>query len=164
MFCCSQPGEKLRKRDFKTGRQYLQRTEAGFFFPVLKVRDECTAQSRVDGKIRLRPSAPLTQGANATAEPNTDVSCHGYSIAVFFRLHIAYRVQTLWALPRSQLHQTQEATEPIWMMKTMTIGKREARTYSYRDEELNLDDFVLGRLVGLDDTCIEKGKGENAAQ
>jgi hypothetical protein len=52
----------------------------------------------VNGKIRLRPAAPLTQGANATAKPNGHVSCHEYSIAVFFWLHIAYRIQMLYAL------------------------------------------------------------------
>jgi hypothetical protein len=52
----------------------------------------------MNGKIRLRPAASLTQDADALPEPNADFGCHKYSIAVFFRLHIAYRIQTLRTL------------------------------------------------------------------
>ena len=62
-----QSGEKLRKRDFKAVRQDLQGTKARFLFPVLKVGDECSAQTGVNGEIRLRPAASSTQVANATA-------------------------------------------------------------------------------------------------
>lgn len=48
----------------------------------------------MNGEIRLRPAASLTEGADASAKLNAHVSCHGYSMAVFFGLHIAYRVQT----------------------------------------------------------------------
>jgi hypothetical protein len=65
-FVVHKSGEKLRKRNFKTGCQDFQRAQARFFFPVFKVRDECSAQSRMNGEIRLRPAASLTQGANAT--------------------------------------------------------------------------------------------------
>src|SRR4051812_1703996 len=87
--------KELRKRHLEAYGQNLQRTETWLFFPILKVRNECPTQSRVNGKIRLRPAAPLTHGTDATPYSNANVRCHEYRIAVFFRLHIAYRIQTL---------------------------------------------------------------------
>lgn len=51
----------------------------------------------MDSQIRLRPAALLAKGTDSTTQSNADVSCHTYSMAVFFGLHIAYRVQLfLW--------------------------------------------------------------------
>jgi hypothetical protein len=47
----------------------------------------------MNGKIRLRPFTHLPQPSNSLAQSDTNVGCHLAMMAVFFRLHFAYRIQ-----------------------------------------------------------------------
>jgi hypothetical protein len=48
----------------------------------------------VDGQVRLRPFTLLPQLANSLAQADTNIGCHQAIMAVFFRLHFAYRIQS----------------------------------------------------------------------
>jgi hypothetical protein len=88
------PPKKLGKRHFEAHRQNLQRTQAGLFLATFKIRDECPSEASVDGQVRLRPFTLLPQPANSLAQADTNIGCHQAIMAVFFRLHFAYRIQS----------------------------------------------------------------------
>ena len=46
----------------------------------------------MDGQVRLRPVTLLPQLANSLAQADTNIGCHQAIMAVFFRLHFAYRI------------------------------------------------------------------------
>lgn len=48
----------------------------------------------MDGQVRLSPLSLLAQLANSLAQADTNISCHSAIMAVFFRLHFAYRIQS----------------------------------------------------------------------
>jgi hypothetical protein len=48
----------------------------------------------MDGQVRLRPVTLLPQLANSLAQADTNIGCHQPIMAVFFRLHFAYRIQS----------------------------------------------------------------------
>jgi hypothetical protein len=45
-------------------------------------------------KVGLCPTALAAKSADPTTQSNADIDCHTDSMAVFFRLQIAYRVQS----------------------------------------------------------------------
>lgn len=49
----------------------------------------------MNGHVILRPSSLPPQFTNPPADPDTDIfACHPNSMAVFFQLYFAYRIQT----------------------------------------------------------------------
>lgn len=48
----------------------------------------------MDCHVGLRPSPSLAQPADTFPQAGADIGCHAYSMAVFFRLHFAYGIQT----------------------------------------------------------------------
>jgi hypothetical protein len=91
----SETTHELSQGQLKRPRENLLGAQARLFFPFLQVRNKRPSEPRVNGKIGLGPAPFLAELPHAPPEPHTDIfGCHALSMAVFFGLHFAYRIQS----------------------------------------------------------------------
>jgi hypothetical protein len=87
---------ELTQRQVKRHSEDFQGAEARFFLAGFQVGNEGPAQPRMNGKVRLAPALFLSELSHTFPESQADIfSCHALSMAVFFRLQVAYRIQLL---------------------------------------------------------------------
>ena len=90
--------QKLGKRHLKSVSQDFQRSEAGLFLAILNIRNERPSEAGVNGHVILRPLALPAELADSASNPDANVfHCHATSMAVFFGLYFAYRIQAVSA-------------------------------------------------------------------
>jgi hypothetical protein len=94
-FGASETTHELSQGQLKRPGENLLRAQARLFLPFFQVRNKRPAESRVDGKISLGPAPLFAELPHALPESHTDIfGCHALSMAVFFGLHFAYRIQS----------------------------------------------------------------------
>lgn len=89
------PAHELGQRQLKPQSEDLQGAEARLLLASLQIGNEGPAQTRVNSKVRLGPAPFVPEPSNTLPESQADIfSCHAISMAVFFGLHFAYRIQS----------------------------------------------------------------------
>jgi hypothetical protein len=90
----SKAAHELGQRQVKSESEDLLGAEARLLLAGLQIGNEWPAQPRMNGKVRLGPTPLFAEFSNTLPESYADIlSYHAISMAVFFGLHFAYRIQ-----------------------------------------------------------------------